>query len=301
MKPLKLALITALGLLICSMSVVAEPASAPAQYSIENFPDCSSDCWYYDSTFAVLKDSAAIGLLCQAFVCLREQDYISALDLIDGVLATYPDNDKLYKFREDVEKGQALNITLLLVLANTAERQGFLDRALETYLRILEIDPAFEACRRLDQKYPLEEARAIVVKAGKQRVEDQIDAIRCARRALQAHDEGNTGLAMVIADSAVAKFPYLTSILYYLQVTESMTGSTVFLHHIMNDSVVCDFYRQGVVHLEGEEYLYEGEEYFIEGKKYLLAVMDFGKVLAVYPNSFTVREKYRAAWQMLEW
>lgn len=86
----------------------------------------------------------------------RRRRYVGALSALDAVLRIDSINIDAQQLRSDIEQGRDLEILFGLVLADVAERENLLGRALEAYVRILELDSlhseGLEGKRRVDHR-----------------------------------------------------------------------------------------------------------------------------------------------------
>ncbi len=213
-------------------------------------------------------DSMYLVLLSQADTCFRRRDYQCALDLMDMILSENPTNAEALNLKGDVQKGRDLEIVFSLVLADSAEREKLLGKALEAYLRILQLDSTHTDGA-----------------TGKGRIEDKLEAQRYARRALQLYEQGYPTAAQTAFDSAVVKDASLQSVRNFLVGTYSVEADTTSLDEIEKDSTVYPYYLSGMD--------------FNRKKEYQRAIDAFNEVLKYYPNSPAVLKEINEARQML--
>lgn len=213
-------------------------------------------------------DSMYLLLLSQADTCFRRRDYQCALDLLDMILSENPANTEALNLKGDVQKGRDLEIVFSLVLADSAEREKLLGKALEAYLRILQLDSTHTDGA-----------------TGKERIEDKLEAQRYARRALQLYEQGYPAAAQTAFDSAVVKDASLQSARNFMVGTFSIQADTTSLDDIEKDSTVYPYYLSGMD--------------FNRKKEYQQAIDAFNEVLKYYPNSPAVLKEINEARQML--
>ena len=213
-------------------------------------------------------DSMYLLLLSQADTCFRRRDYQCALDFLDMILSENPANTDALNLKGDVQKGRDGEIISSLGAADSAEREKLLGKALEAYLRILQLDST-----HTDGD------------VGKGRIDNKLEAQRYAGRALQLYDQGYPAAARTAFDSAVGKDASLQSVRNYLVAAHSVRADTTSLDDIEKDSTVYPYYLSGME--------------FNREREYQRAIDAFNEVLKYYPNSPAVLKEINEARQML--
>ncbi|MDH3891973.1 MAG: hypothetical protein OEV49_12905 [candidate division Zixibacteria bacterium] len=216
-----------------------------------------------------LTDSQHRELLSRADTCFRHRDYICALELIDMVLAKDSANPEALSLRSDVEQGRELEIVFSLVLADTAERENLLGRALEAYVHILYLDSLHEDGQ-----------------TGKERVEERLAIRRFVDRAVRAYQAGQMAKASMAFDSAAALDPNLKGLQNILSGFNTNAADTTSLDVIRADTSAYRLYEQGLE--------------FNRNQEYEKAIEVFNKVLKKYPNSPAVTKERDQALLMLQ-
>ena len=216
-----------------------------------------------------LTDSKYRQLLSQADTCFRHRDYVCALALIDLVLTEDSTHAEALSLKSDVEQGRNLEIVFSLVLADTAERENLLGRALEAYLHILEMDSLY--------------ADGV---AGKRRVDNRLATQRYVDRAMRAYKGGQIAKASAAFDSAAVLDPNLIGLQNLLSGFNTNTADSTSLDEIKSDTAAYLLYEQGLE--------------FNRSQDYEKAIEAFNKVLQKYPNSPAVIKERDQALLMLQ-
>lgn len=203
-------------------------------------------------------------LLVQADSCLMRRDYESSLDLLVLVLAEDTANAEALDLKSKVERARELEVVFSLVLADGAEKDEQLGKALEAYSRILELDSTHAEGDR-----------------GRRRIESKLDARRLVGRALRRYEQSDLAGAMVAIDSAVGRDPSLQRVRDFLEITYHTQSDTISLDEIAQDTTIYVYYIQGLQHRSNHAYQQ--------------AMEAFSKVLRVYPNCAEVKKVYDEA------
>lgn len=185
------------------------------------------------------------------------------------VLAQDSAHAEALSLRSDVEQGRDLEIVFSLVLADTAERENLLGRALQAYLHILDLDSTHVNGR-----------------AGKKRVDTLLTTQRHIIRAMRAFKAGRMAQASAAFDSAAALDPNLTGLQNIVSGFHTNTADSTSLDDIKADAAIYRLYEQGLE--------------FNRNQEYEQAIEAFNKVLEKYPNSPAVIEERRQALLMLQ-
>lgn len=208
-------------------------------------------------------------LLSQADTCFRNRDYVCALELIDMVLAQDSTHAEALSLRSDVEQGRNLEIVFSLVLADTAERENLLGRALEAYLHILELDTAHTNGQE-----------------GKGRVDTLLTTQRLVNSAMQDYKSGRVPSAIARFDSAAVLDPNLIGLQNLLSGFKANMAGSTSLDDIKGDPAIYALFEEGLA--------------FNSTQQYQKAIEAFNKVLQKYPKSPAVIEERRQALLMLQ-
>ena len=208
-------------------------------------------------------------LLSRADTCFRHRDYVCALELIDMVLVENPDHAEALSLKNDVEQGRNLEIVFSLVLADTAERENLLGRALEAYLHILDLDST--------------NSDGVT---GKKRVDSRLNTQRYVDKAMRNYKAGKISSASAAFDSAAALDPNLKGLQNLLSGFNTNTADSTSIDEIKADTAAYQLYEQGLE--------------FNRNKEYEKAIEAFNNVLQKYPNSPAVIKERDQALLMLQ-
>jgi tetratricopeptide (TPR) repeat protein len=185
------------------------------------------------------------------------------------VLVENPDHAEALSLKNDVEQGRDLEIVFSLVLADTAERENLLGRALEAYLHILDLDST--------------NSDGVT---GKKRVDSRLNTQRYVDKAMRNYKAGKILSASAAFDSAAALDPNLIGLQNLLSGFNTNTADSTSIDEIKADTAAYRLYEQGLE--------------FNRNKEYEKAIEAFNNVLQKYPNSPAVIKERDQALLMLQ-
>jgi len=208
-------------------------------------------------------------LLARAEIYHQQRNYQMALDLLNLILADDPQSEKPLALAKEVRESRELDKVFELALADKAEREGSLLKALASYNRVRQLD-----------------STNVEAQEGRARVENMLDATRLSTRGVLTYNSGDHDSARTWFTRALQSDPDDAVALEYIRKLDSALSRVVCLDDIERDSVLW------AVYLEGMNANRNGE--------YQKAIDAWLKVLRAYPNCQEIREAIRDARSRLE-
>ncbi len=203
-------------------------------------------------------------LLARAEIYHQQHNYQMALDLLSLILSDDPHSEKALALVKEVRESRELEKVFELALADKAEREGSLLKALASYNRVCQLD-----------------STSVEAQAGRTRVENILYATRLSTRGVLTYNSRNYDSARTWFSRALKSDPDDAVALEYIRKLDSALSRVIGLDDIEKDLVLWPVY------LEGLEACRDGE--------YQKAVDAWLKVLRVYPNCPEIREAVRDA------
>ncbi len=199
----------------------------------------------------------------------QQRNYQMALDLLNLILADDPHHEKALASVREVKESRELEKVFELALADKAEREGSLLKALASYSRVCRLDSTGRQAQ-----------------TGRTRVENMIGATRMSTRGVLTFNSGHYDSARTGFSRALKSDPDDAVSLEYIRKLDSTLSRVVSLDDIEGDSVLWPAYLEGLEASRNEEYQ--------------KAVDAWLKVLRAYPNCPEIREAVRDARSRLE-
>jgi tetratricopeptide (TPR) repeat protein len=212
---------------------------------------------------------AAESYMAQAEAFFAKKYFLAAEDMLDLVYEIDPDNEQARELEQRIDQAVQQEIETNLRNARMAEEAGDLARAIEAYVRVLELDPDNQA----------------VIEA-KGQVSQRLDLAKQINEGIELYNRGQWREATKKFRAVLAVDSQNPVALEYLERMEPDAGQPVTLEELQADREAWQWYLQGLRHMRNQEYQQ--------------AIDVWQKVLQKYPNNPNTLENIRQARLRLE-
>ncbi len=200
----------------------------------------------------------------QARLFYNKKYYPAALDLINLILDTEPNNERALELRNDIVGARKAEVADARATAAQAEKDGHLVVAIEAYNRILELSP--------------DDAEA---RAAKQRLVDRLDVTQQLKLGIDLFNNGRLSEAKRQFEAVLRVNPQDPVALDYMSKLGAVTPLPATLEDLQKDKEIWPLYLEGLRHMRN--------------KDYQKAIDAWERVLKVYPNNGSTIENIRQA------
>lgn len=200
----------------------------------------------------------------QARLFYNKKYYPAALDLINLILDTEPNNERALELRNDIVDARKAEVADARATATQAEKDGHLVVAIEAYNRILELSP--------------DDAEA---RAAKQRLVDRLDVTQQLKLGIDLFNSGRLSEAKRQFEAVLRVNPQDPVALDYMSKLGAVAPLPATLEDLQKDKEIWPLYLEGLRHMRN--------------KDYQKAIDAWERVLKVYPNNASTIENIRQA------
>jgi len=202
--------------------------------------------------------------LTQANHFFAKKYYQSALDMLQLIIDIEPNYREAIQLKQKIEEAISKEIIFELENAKKAEDKGDYLHALESYNRVLELDPNNQTA-----------------KVNQKKMTSHLDVAQQLNKGIELFNNGEYNKAKISFNAVLSIEKANKVALEYLKKINRVESKPMTLDELQNDKVVWQYYLDGLRYMRNKEY-----------KK---AIDSWEKVLKVYPNNINTLDNIEQA------